>query len=242
MNELLANADVTLDQYVSALQMSTKGSVVILKCKPSECNINNHNASVMLAWQANMDTHYVLNAYACVMYVASYVMKTEKSMGELLKHVAVEARTDELKMQMRKSGSTFLTHREVSAQETVYRILSLPMKQLSRSVVCVDTNPKQERIAVLKDSNALKDLAGDDTNVFLTSFKYRYERRPHELQSMCLAEFAATFVTKYQPKDSDTDDNDLLPRTETNSKPTQITLTDGYGKMNQRRKQAVIRF
>ena len=103
------------------------------------------------------------------MYVASYIMKTEKSMGEHLKHVAAEARTDELKMQMRKVGSAFLTHREVSAQEAVYRILSLPMKQLSRSVVFVDTNPKHERIAMLKDSNALKDLADDDTNVFQKS-------------------------------------------------------------------------
>ena len=38
-----------------------------------------------------------------------------------------------------------LTHREVSAQEAVYIILSLPMKQLSISVVFVDTNPKHER-------------------------------------------------------------------------------------------------
>ena len=163
---MLVKAGVTLDQYVSALQVSTKGSVVILKRNPNECNINNYNASVMLAWQANMDIQYVLNAYACVMYVASYIMKTEKSMGELLKRVATEARTDELKIQMRKVGSAFLTHREVSAQEAVYRILSLPMKQLSRSVVFVDTNPKHERIAVLKDSNTLKDLADDDTNVF----------------------------------------------------------------------------
>ena len=60
MNELLAKADITLDQYVSALQVSTKDSVVILKHNPSECNINNYNASVMLAWQANMDIQYVL--------------------------------------------------------------------------------------------------------------------------------------------------------------------------------------
>ena len=111
MNELLARADVTLDQYVSALQMSTKGSVVILKRKPSECNINNLHASLMLAWQANMDIQYVLNAYACVMYIALYIIKTEKSMGELLKQVAAEARIDELKMQTRKVGSAFLTHR-----------------------------------------------------------------------------------------------------------------------------------
>ena len=145
-------------------------------------------------------------------------------------------------MQMRKVGSAFLTHREVSAQEAVYRILSLPMKHLSRSVVFVDTTPKHERIAVLKDSNALKDLADDDTNVFQKSLIDRYEYRPHELQSMCLAEFAATFVTKYQPKDADTDDNDVLPPTDVDSKPSQITLTDGYGKMNRRRKEAVIRF
>ena len=71
-------------------------------------------------------------------------------MGVLLKRVASEARTEELKSQMRKVGSAFLTHREVSAQEAVYR-LSIPMKQMSRSVVFVDTNPKNERIAVLKD-------------------------------------------------------------------------------------------
>lgn len=61
----------------------------------------------------------MLNAYACVMYVASYIMKTERSMGELLKRVAAEARTDEL---LRKVGSAFLTHREMSAEESVYRI------------------------------------------------------------------------------------------------------------------------
>ena len=65
-------------------------------------------------------------------------------MGELLKRVAAECRTDELKSQLRKVGLAFLTHREVSAQEVVYRILSLPMKQLSRSVVFVDTNPKND--------------------------------------------------------------------------------------------------
>ncbi len=75
MSELLNKSNVTLDQYVTALQVSTKSSVVILKRKPNECNINNYNASVILAWQANMDIQYVLNAYACVMYVASYIQK-----------------------------------------------------------------------------------------------------------------------------------------------------------------------
>ena len=107
--------------YIDALEVSTNSNVVVLKREPGECCINNYNPSVMLAWQANMDIQFVLNAYACVMYVASYIMKTERSMGELLKRVAAEARTDELKTQLRKVGSAFLTHREVSAQEAVYR-------------------------------------------------------------------------------------------------------------------------
>ena len=124
-------------------------------------------------------------------------------MGELLKRVATEAKTDELKCQLKKVGSAFLTHREVSAQEAVYRILSLPMKQLSRSVVFVDTNPKNEGIAVLKDSASLSRLEENDTKVFQKSLIDRYKHRPQHLSSMCLAEFAASYVLKYERNDCD---------------------------------------
>ena len=154
-----------------------------------------YNAPVMLAWQANMD---LLNAYACVMYVASYIMKTDRAMDEILKHVASEVRTEEFKTQIRTVWSAFLSHREVSAQETVYHVLPIPMKQLSRAVVFVDTNPKSERIAVLKDSATLSQLEDDDTDVFQKSLVSRYMHRPQNLQSMCLAEFAATSVTNYK--------------------------------------------
>ena len=40
----------------------------------------------------------ILNAYACVMYVASYIMKIDHAMGELLKRVATATRTEELKL------------------------------------------------------------------------------------------------------------------------------------------------
>ena len=237
LNDLLDKAKVTENEYIDALEVSSTGNVVVLKRDPDECFINNYNPSVMLAWQANMDSQYVLNAYACVMYVASYIMKTERSMGELLKRVAAECRTDELKSQLRKVGSAFLTHREVSAQEVVYRI---PMKQLSRSVVFVDTNPKNERIAVLKDNVSLSKLDDDDTNVFQKSLIDRYQHRPQELESMCLAEFAATYVVNYER--SDDNECDALPASESDITSTKITLTDKFGKMNKRKQEAVIRF
>ena len=89
------------------------------------------------------------------MYIASYIMKHEKSMGELLKSVSNEVRNEELSVQLRRVGTAFLTHREVSAQEAVYRLLSMPMKRFTRSVIFVDTNPKDQRIAVLKSSDLL---------------------------------------------------------------------------------------
>ena len=239
LTDLLDKANVTETEYIEALETSCTGNVVVLKRKLHECCINNYNPSVMLAWQANMDIQFVLNAYACVMYVSSYIMKTERSMGELLKRVAAEARTDELRTQLRKVGSAFLSHREVSAQEAVYRLLSLPMKQLSRSVVFVNTNPKHERIALLKNPDSLSQLNDNDTNVFQKSLIDRYQHRPQQLSSMCLAEFAATYVTNYKPDDSMCD---ALPDVDTDSTSTQITLTDSFGKMSKRKQEAVIRF
>ena len=163
-----------------------------------------------------------------VMYVASYIMKTDRAIGQLLKQVASEARTEELKQQLRKVGSAFLTHREVSAQEAVYRILSLSMKQLRRSVVF--TQKVNDRIAMLKSKDMLNQLEDDDTDVFNKSLIDRYQHRPRELHSMCLAEFAATFITNYCHDDSDCD---ALPPAESETMSKTIQLTDGFGKMNQ---------
>lgn len=104
------------------------------------------------------------------------------------------------------------------------------MKQLSSSVVFVNTNAKNKRIAVLKDNTSLSKLDDNDTNVFQKSLIDRYQHRPQALQSMCLAEFAATYVVKSNP--SDESECDALPASESDITSTQITLTDGYGKMN----------
>ena len=41
----------------------------------------------MKAWGANQ---YVLSAHACVMYVASYIMKAEKQMGHFRKKLEMK--------------------------------------------------------------------------------------------------------------------------------------------------------
>ena len=56
---------------------------------------------------------------------------------------------------------------------------------------------------------------------------------------MCLAEFAATFVTNYRSDDSECD---ALPPAESEIVSKTIKLTDSFGTMNRRKKEAVIRF
>jgi len=107
LDDVHSKAGVNRSEYVQALEVTKSDTVVLLTREPREQNINNYNASVMLAWQANMDIEFVLNVYACVMYVASYIMKTEKAMGVLLKQVAAEVRTEELRTQLKNNGSAF---------------------------------------------------------------------------------------------------------------------------------------
>ena len=158
LNQLLIDTGIEHDKYLQAVSISNVSNVIVLKHEPNECKINNYNGPVLQAWQANMDLQCVLNAFVCVMYVASYMMKTERQIGELLKRVASEVRSEELTTQLRIVGAAFLNHREVSAQEAVYRMLSVPMKQLRRSVVFVDTNSKHECVAVLKNAAAIDNL------------------------------------------------------------------------------------
>ena len=56
---------------------------------------------------------------------------------------------------------------------------------------------------------------------------------------MCLAEFAAKYVVKYERDDNECD---ALPASESETTSTLITLTDSFGKMNKRKTEAVSRF
>ena len=240
--DLLARVSLSIVQYKKTLATTARGNKIILRRDPCEGDIN---PSVLLAWQANMDIQYVMDPYACVMYVASYIMKHEKSMSELLKTVSNEVRTEELTTQLRRIGTAFLTHREISAQEAVYRLLSMPMKRLSRSVIFVDTTVKEKRIAVLKDRDALSRLGENDTDVFNKSLIDKYQHRPHEVQSTCLAEFAASYTVDYRGGDNDDNDCDALPGNNDSDIPlssSKIVLINGFGKITKRRRHAVIRF
>ena len=100
MDELLTKANVSHSIYLCGLKMCSTGSSIVMQRKSSESWINTYN-------RANMDLQFVLDpyAYACVMYIAAYMLKSECSMGELLKQVSKECSGEQIRTQLRHLGS-----------------------------------------------------------------------------------------------------------------------------------------
>jgi plasmid maintenance system killer protein len=174
------------------------------------------------------------------MYIASYMLKSEKGMSELLRQVSRESRGEDIKVQLSRLKTAFLNHREVSAQEAVYRILSLPLKQLSRKVVFVNSSPKEERVSMLKSPTQLEKVEEDSENIYQTSLIDRYAARPDSLEDMSLAEFAANYTTRSGVELEDGEANDALPPSEDQEKSySRVNLKNHLGSMYKRGQEAI---
>ena len=215
-----------------------------MKRKPSESWINTYNPDITRVWRANTDLQYILDPYACVMYITAYMTKSERSMGELLKQVSKECGSEDIRTQLRHLGSVFLNHRELSAQEAVYRILSMPIKQLSRKVVFVNTAAKEDRVSLLKPIDQIQYMHDDSEDIYQTSLSDRYAARLDQLNHMCLAEFAANYTARSDHKHTEDENTDALPLANDDKvgRCESIKLQYGLGRMYRRKREAIIRF
>ena len=243
LEQLLDRAKVPHNTYVRGLGICTKGNSIVYHRERSDSWINPYNADVMRVWQANMDLQYILDPYGCVMYIALYMLKSEKAMSELLRQVSRECASEDIKTQLRRLGSVFMNHRELSAQEAVYRMLSLPLKQLSRTVVFVSTDTKDKRTCLLKPKHVLDDMDDDSEDIYMTSLIDRYAARPDSLNDMCLAEFAANYTTRSGQDVDDEESTDALPPANEDTHICEkIKLKNSLGIMYKRKRECVIRF
>jgi hypothetical protein len=75
-----------------------------------------------------MDLQFVIDAYACAMYIVTFISKSQRGIRNLLYASTKEAGKGNytLRKEVRSIGHQFLTHVELSAQESVYYILQMP--------------------------------------------------------------------------------------------------------------------
>lgn len=194
-DDLLNKLGVSEEDYILAIRASLKCPTIFLKRQPSELRINNYNAACLEAWRANMDIQFVLDVYACAMYIVSYISKAQKGMSELLRNACAEARkgNSTIKQQVRDIGNRFLNSVEISAQEAVYILLHLPMRKSSRQVVFINTCPPKDRVQMLKPFENIKEVDDEDEDVYTSGLFKRYTSRPANLEDVTLADWAAWY-------------------------------------------------
>ena len=135
-------ANVSENEYIEAFQILTQKSTVVMQRKPSECWINAYNDTLLRSWNANIDIQYCLNPYSVIMYIISYITKSERNLSMLIKRAQDEARHDnpDAISELKLLGKVYLTHREISVMESVYRATGLKLKMCSREVTFVPTD------------------------------------------------------------------------------------------------------
>ena len=200
-DQLLVNLKLTEQNYLLAVQSSLKSPTIFLKRKPNELRFNNYNAACLSAWRANMDIQFVLDVYACAIYIVSYISKAQKGMSELLRTACEEAKrgTSSIKQQVRDIGNRFLNNVEISAQQAVYIVLQLPMRKSSRQVVFINTSPPEDRVQLLKPLQEINDLEDDSDEVYASGLIKRYTKRPAKLENVSLADWAAWYDSTGKP-------------------------------------------
>ncbi|TNN62774.1 hypothetical protein EYF80_027000 [Liparis tanakae] len=124
------------------------------------------------------------------------------------------------------------------------------LKKASRTVVFVNTAPKEKRVAILKPKAQLMDMDDDSESVYCTSLLDRYAARPQTLEAMSLAEFATNYSTVAAGNTDDADDHQPAVLSDDDAQgdehqaaepSTKIQLQGGLGQMRRRRKPCVIR-
>jgi hypothetical protein len=259
-DEFLRTCNLTEEEYLLVIQSSIKTKTVFLKREVNASRINNYNLTLLKAWRANMDIQFILDPYACAMYIVSYIAKSQRGMSNLMFNATKEARegNNELRRQVQIIGNEFLNNVEVSGQETVYNVLQIPMFMFSRDVIFINTGIKEQRTVIVKTLQQLEMLPDDSTDIEVEGLLKHYADRPRQLQQICLADFVSWYkrvkqssgtpkATQYQdiPEEygDEEDDDDAIHSDDQNTAEwkERYTLKNGYI-LKRRKHQTIIRY
>ena len=196
-NDILQQAGISQDEFEKKLSKVSQKQTIYLKRRVQDQWINNYNPDLIRCWNGNMDIQYVLDAYACAMYIVSYITKSEREMGDLLKNAQKEASEGNVDatQQLRKLGSVYLQNREISVMGAIYQICSMPLKESTRKVIFLQTDLDGQKISLpLKQ---LQANAGKSEQVWMPTQIDKYINRPKSAKynNMCMAKF---FSDHYQ--------------------------------------------
>ena len=224
------------DEYLEALQLISEKTSIVYRRGITEAWINNYNPALLEIWNANMDIQYITDPYSCIMYIVSYLCKGESELSQVMKTAMhdILKTDDSRRSQMKKMAHVYFHNREMSVQEAVYRVCGLRMKDSTREVKFIPTDPYSLRISLpLSKIEALAKSGDTETNIWMPSVNDKYKQRPQndKFNQMCLAQFASEFRF-------------IAASDERSNTKNEYTLGQNLGKIKKRSegKEAIIRY
>ncbi|XP_061601162.1 uncharacterized protein LOC133463585 [Cololabis saira] len=199
-NTMLRSLGINQSIFEEAYNRIATKTTIVMKRQINEVWVNQYSKPLLKCWDANLDVQYVVDAFACIVYIISYISKQERDMGLLLGNAQKEASKDgnvSAKEALKSLGSVYLHSRDVSAQEAVYRLSGMHLKECSRKVVFVPTGENIVKmslpISMLRQKADSSDVIADD--IWMTSLVDRYKNRPSDstFDNMCIATFASEY-------------------------------------------------
>ena len=169
LNEKPFNEEMTLSEfchkigtnekeYEELLGISQRGKVLILKRECKERFINNYNPEMLTAWNANMDLQIVVDPYAVISYIASYMNKEETQTTPFLREAVFATAGQETKERLKALKEAYISHRQIGASEAAYKVTPhLRLKDSNISCIFVVTG-------FLKNRSVFFRKVQDDTD------------------------------------------------------------------------------
>ena len=240
--------EVAKCRYLNALSASVQGSAsVFMKREVKDIFLNGYNKKIMRLFKSNHDLQICIDQYSCAQYICGYLTKNESGMSKLLKAINEETTNERQIDKLNALASVLDKHREVSIQEAVYRLLSLPMTKSSIKVKYLSTVHPNFRDGLLKGNIHTLD---DNEEIFHNNPQQYYENRPDqsinqeeiEYDKEELAEdyweklFLAKFWARYEIIYG------KLPKLKKNGKRNVIPLKNNKGYIRRRSEIAILKY
>lgn len=209
-DEFLTYLGLDEDQYMQSVRSSLTAPAVFLKRNVCDIYVNQYSRHGLSILGSNMDIQFILDPYAAVKYITSYMCKSQRGVSELLDRICKQ-NDDTLNEKIRALGREFIKGTSVCAQEAVNLIMGNAIMRSTRQTIFIPTGLPDQRTRILKSRSKLESLDDDDTDIYQKGLLERYMSRPASMHDMCLAEFAAMWEPVYgkQQQQQETQGDDM---------------------------------
>jgi hypothetical protein len=146
-NQFNLNFPIYIDYLCNILIKPT----FVFKRHMKDIKTNVHAIKTTKLWETNTNIQSILDSYVVASYCTSYLTKIDKTITNELQTIIKKCENENVdaNLRVRKLGNDFLNAQQMSAQVTIYIILSLPFYHASRSFSFFNTLPLSKHVFIL---------------------------------------------------------------------------------------------